>query len=105
MTDCLSIDTTAPNMKTIAFSAVILLFTAARLPAEIIAGPITNPANGHDYYLLSPNSWTASEAEAESLDGTLAVIKNANEQKWISSTFGAYKGTNHDLWIGLPRNF
>ena len=71
--------------------------------AEIIAGPITNPANGHDYYLLSSKTWPASEAEAESLDGTLAVIKNADEQKWIFSTFAAYGGTNRNLWIGLRR--
>jgi hypothetical protein len=90
-------------MKTIAFCAVILLFIAARLPAEIVAGPLTNPANGHDYYLLTPNTWTASEAEAESLGGTLAVIGNAREQDWIFSTFGAYSGTNRDLWIGLCR--
>jgi Lectin C-type domain len=87
------------------FSAAMLFTVAFNTRADIIAGPVTNPANGHDYYLLSPNTWTASEAEAESLDGTLAVIKNADEQKWVFSTFGAYGGTNHDLWIGLHRNF
>lgn len=87
-------------------SAAIMLFAVVfNTRADIIAGPITNPANGHDYYLLSPNTWTTSEAEAESLDGTLAVIKNADEQKWIYSTFGACAGTNHDLWIGLHRSF
>lgn len=87
-------------------SVVIMLFAAAfNTHADIIAGPITNPANGHDYYLLSPNTWTASEAEAESLDGTLAVIKNADEQKWVFSQFGAYGGTNRNLWIGLHRQW
>jgi hypothetical protein len=93
-------------MKTIiaVCSAAIMLFAAEITPrADIIAGPITNPANGHDYYLLSPKTWTASEAEAESLDGTLAVIENAEEQKWIFSTFAAYGGTNRNLWIGLHR--
>jgi hypothetical protein len=86
-------------------SASFMLIAAAfNARADIIAGPITNPANGHDYYLLSPNTWTASEAEAESLDGTLAIIKNAEEQKWILSTFSAYKGTNNNLWIGLHRS-
>lgn len=85
-------------------SAVILLFaTGITTRADIIAGPITNPANGHDYYLLSPNTWAISEAEAESLDGALAVIKSVDEQKWIFSTFGNYGGTNRDLWIGLHR--
>jgi Lectin C-type domain len=86
-------------------AAIMLVAAVFNARAEIIAGPITNPANGHDYYLLSPNTWTASEAEAESLDGTLAIIKNAEDQKWIFSTFSAYEGTNHNLWIGLHRSF
>jgi hypothetical protein len=90
-------------MKIIAFYAVILLVAAARLRADVVAGPVTNPINGHDYYLLAPNTWTASEAEAESLGGRLAVIHNVKEQGWIFSTFGAYGGTNRDLWIGLCR--
>ncbi len=70
--------------------------------ADIIAGPITNPDNGHDYYLLSPNTWTASEAEAEVLGGTLVIIKNASDQAWVFSTFS--KDANHNgLWIGLRR--
>jgi hypothetical protein len=84
-------------------AAIILSAITFHAGAEIVAGPITNPANGHDYYLLSPNSWTMSEAEAESLGGTLAIIKNDDEQKWIFSKFGAYGGTNRNLWIGLYR--
>lgn len=75
----------------------------SHVQAAIIAGPITNPANGHEYYLLSANSWTASETEAEHMGGTLAVIKNAGDQEWVSSTFGNYGGTNRNLWIGLHR--
>ena len=87
------------------YSAAFLLpFVTFRADADMIAGPITNPANGHDYYLLSPNSWTLSETEAESLGGTLAVINNADEQKWVFSTFGSYGGVNRgNLWIGLHR--
>jgi hypothetical protein len=93
-------------MKTIfaVCSAAILVLTAnftAR--AGIIAGPITNPANGHDYYLLTPNTWTASEVEAEQLGGTLVVINNAAEEKWVFSKFGSYGGTSRNLWIGLRR--
>lgn len=82
-------------------AAILLSAVTFHVGAEIIAGPITNPANGHDYYLLTPNTWTASEAEAEKLGGTLAVIKNAAEQEWVFSKFGAYGGiTNRTLWIG-----
>ena len=83
----------------------VFLFTLVQTHAGIIAGPITNPANGHDYYLLSPNTWSASEAEAENLGGTLAIIRNADEQKWVFFTFGAYGGTNRNLWIGLHRQW
>jgi hypothetical protein len=72
--------------------------------AGVLTGPITNPANGHDYYLLSSDSWTASEAEAERLGGTLAVIRNAGEQEWVFSRFGDFGGTNRNLWIGLSRS-
>lgn len=97
------------NMKTIitVCGAVITLFVTI-LPAiaGIIAGPITNPANGHDYYLLTSNTWSASEVEAETLGGTLAVINSAVEQKWVFSTFGSYGGTNcGHLWIGLHRKW
>ena len=92
---------------TIAVSGAAVLLFAAVPPsrADIIAGPVTNPANGHDYYLLTPNTWTASEAEAENLGGTLAVIQNADEQKWVFSEFSAYDGTNRNLWIGLRRQW
>lgn len=89
---------------------VISLFCAAfclagvRARAAVIAGPISNPANGHDYYLLSANSWTASEAEAERLGGTLAIIRNEAEQDWVFSKFRSHGGTNLNLWIGLIRS-
>ncbi|HXR05352.1 MAG TPA: C-type lectin domain-containing protein [Verrucomicrobiae bacterium] len=94
-------------MKTaiaICSAAVVLCAATPRAGAEIIAGPISNPANGHDYYLLSPNSWSVSEAEAECLGGTLAIINNAKEQEWVFSTFGSYGSVNRGgLWIGLHR--
>ena len=84
-------------------AATILFLAAFPAVAEIIAGPITNPANGHDYYLLSANTWTASETEAENLGGTLAVIRNASQQEWVFSKFGSHGGMNRDFWIGLHR--
>jgi hypothetical protein len=91
-------------MKTaLASLASLMMLMTWQAGAAIIAGPITNPANHHDYYLLSADSWTACEAEAERLGGTLAIIKNAGEQEWIFSTFANYGGTNRNLWIGLTR--
>ena len=92
-------------MKTIiaSCSVAFLLLAAIQSRAGIIAGPITNPANGHEYYLLTPNTWTASEAEAEDMDGTLVIVRNAGEQDWIFSTFGNLGGNGRSLWIGLHR--
>lgn len=80
-------------------------FALAALPvrAEIVLGPINNPNNGHDYYLLSPNSWTAAEVEAEKLGGTLAIVRNAADERWIYSTFASQGNLNRTLWIGLRR--
>jgi len=92
-------------MKTILqiFTAVVLSLVAIQLRAGVIAGPITNPANGHDYYLLTPETWPVAEAEAEDMGGSLAVVRNADEQEWIFSTFGNLGGVGRGLWIGLHR--
>ena len=92
-------------MKTSFAFCTALILIAFQSRAGIIAGPIINPANGHEYYLLTPNTWSASEAEAENLGGTLAIIRNAAEQEWVFSKFGAYGGTNRNLWIGLHRQW
>ena len=80
-------------------------FVTQRTQASILAGPITNPANGHEYFLLTPDTWSASEAEAEQLGGTLAIIKNAAEQEWVFSQFGNYADTNRSLWLGRARSW
>ena len=90
-------------MKQLLLLAGAILAASLSSRADIIAGPITNPTNGHVYYLLSPNSWSAAEAEAEDLGGTLAVIKNAAQNEWIYSTFGHFGGNERSLWIGLHR--
>lgn len=83
-------------MKSI-FSLIIACFGLSAQGA-ILVGPVVNPANGHSYYLLSQNTWSNAEAEAVSLGGHLATIRNAEEQNWVFSTFGSYHGA---LWIGL----
>ena len=97
-------------MKTIALStlslvAAIFLGATSESHAKILAGPIVNPTNGHEYYLLDQASWTASETEAEAMGGTLAIIRNAAEQEWVYSKFGSADGENRSLWIGLHKNY
>jgi hypothetical protein len=68
----------------------------------VLDGPIVDPANGHEFYLLNTETWTASESEAQSLGGNLATITNEAENAWVYSTFGAEaESLNGDLWIGL----
>jgi hypothetical protein len=83
--------------------ALLLFAVIPRAGAEIIAGPMTNPANGHEYYLLAPGNWTAAEREAENLGGTLAIIRNDAEQKWVFASFGHDGDKERSLWIGLHR--
>jgi hypothetical protein len=90
---------------TLCVAAWLSFMAAVGAHAGILAGPIANPANGHDYFLLTANTWSASEAEAETLGGTLAVIKSEAEQQWVFSQFSNYGGTNRNLWIGLRRQW
>lgn len=70
-------------------------------PSVILAGPITNAANGHAYYLLSPTNWLAAEDIAVSLGGHLATINDADENAWVFNTFGSYGGGDYILWLGM----
>jgi hypothetical protein len=77
--------------------------------AATIAGPVTNPATGHSHYLLSYNTWTASENEAIALGGHLVTINDAAENQWVYDSFIPIArlhnspGANGNvvLWIGL----
>jgi hypothetical protein len=82
--------------------ALFLGLAATGSFASVVAGPFTNPANGHAYYLLSVNTWAASEAEAVSLGGHLVTINDAAESAWIRCNVATADGLNaDDAWIGL----
>jgi hypothetical protein len=81
---------------------VLSLATVPGARAAVLAGPLTNAANAHIYYLLSANTWTASEAEAIGLGGHLVTINDAAENQWVVNTFFPLTGGPNDwLWIGL----
>jgi len=82
-------------------SLLALFVITPGVDAAIIAGPITNPANGSRYYLLDDSGWTAAQAEAVTLGGNLATINDAAEQQWVYSTFSTFDNVNRNLWIGL----
>jgi hypothetical protein len=78
----------------------VLLLLASPSRAQVVAGPITNGDNGHNYYLLAQTNWNAGEAQAIALGGHLATIRNADENAWVLLTFAPIFG-NADLFIGL----
>jgi Lectin C-type domain len=85
-------------MKLFSLPLLTFLSLLSTVRAGMLAGPEVNPANGHVYYLLTQNTWTNAEAEAVSLGGHLATVRNAAEQRWIFATFARFNGA---LWIGL----
>jgi len=72
---------------------------------HVIAGPITNPANAHDYYLIDAGEndfdWRDAEQKAILLGGHLASINDAAENEWVYSTFSNFAGIDRTLAIGL----
>ncbi|MDB5301600.1 MAG: Lectin C-type domain protein [Phycisphaerales bacterium] len=84
----------------VAGGAAVLLLTARMVSAAgPVMGPILNTANGHNYYLLGPDTWTGDEASAQALGGTLATVRNSQENAWIYSEF--MPTANNNLWIGF----
>jgi hypothetical protein len=73
-----------------------------------VAGPITNPANGHLYYIVPPGTWTQAEAGAQTLGGNLVTIRSAAENNWIVSNLlvdltpvGGPNLSGVPVWIGI----
>jgi len=71
--------------------------------ASTLSGPVINPSNGHDYYLLTPDFWEPSEAAATSLGGHLVTINDQLENDWVWNTFALFGGTSRTLWTGYHR--
>lgn len=93
------------RFRKIAITLLMLACAAQCVFAAIISGPVTNSANGHIYYLLTQNTWTASEAEAQTLGGHLVTINDQAEQDWVLNTFAAFGGVDRALWIGLTDRY
>jgi hypothetical protein len=74
---------------------------ALELASGIVAGPITAPSTGHQYYLLAPSSWTAGEAAAIAMGGHLATIGSATENEFLRASVLGFDGQDRRGWIGL----
>ena len=96
------------NAKSCAFqiglwAASVSALCSFSVEANVLYGPIINPANGHAYSLLDTQTWTDSEAEATSLGAHLVTIRSDAENTWVFNTFvpllpNTFPAT---LWIGL----
>lgn len=62
---------------------------------------VTNPYNGHPYFLLGQSDYATARAKAIELGGSLTAIDSGSENAWLLSTFGNYSGTQRNLMIGL----
>jgi len=66
----------------------------------IASGPIYNPANGHNYFLVNGNTWTLAQSVALTLGGNLVTINDAAENAWLKTNFLDPNPTINP-WIGL----
>ena len=82
--------------------AVLVCIATAEAKSQVLTGPITNPANGHSYYLLDATNWWGAEAEAVALGGHLVTINDAAGNAWVFDPFGNFGGVPRGLLIGLP---
>ena len=80
-------------------TAVLMVVVAGSAGAAVLEGPMINPSNGNEYYLISTPSWAAAEAEAVALGGHLVTIRSAEENAWVFETIIAGRAFNP--WIGL----
>lgn len=72
--------------------------------AAALTGPITNPANGHAYYLIDTATWSESESVAITMGGHLVTINDQAENEWIYNTFSSLipsTFSSSSIWIGL----
>ncbi len=66
-----------------------------------LAGPIRNPNNCNDYYLLDLAIWPEAEETAVVLGGHLATINDATENEWVRANLANYGSTGRLVWIGF----
>ena len=86
------------HMRLVVGCSVLVLLTLVAAPrAQAVAVIDFASYLGHDYYLLSPATWTESEAAAIGLGGHLVTIDDAGENNFVTTQFGGERS----LWIGL----
>lgn len=90
-------------MKKNLMSALAMCFMASTAANAAVSVTATDTFDGHTYYLLSTDTWTASESFATTLGGHLVTVNDAAENNWLINTAFNGFGTQKSLWIGFER--
>lgn len=68
-------------------------------PEQADAAPILNPANGHYYDVINGSyTWAQANAAAQAMGGHLVTITSAQENQFLTTTFGS--AGLHFRWTG-----
>ena len=67
--------------NTILSIIAVIAVTATSFAAipSVLTGPVLNPANNHNDYLLDTENWTSTQSKALSMGGHLVTINDAAE--------------------------
>lgn len=68
---------------TCALLAAPMLAAAGAAHGQVVAGPIANAANGHNYYVIRIANFDDYRIAAQNLGGYPIVINNAAENDWV----------------------
>jgi len=83
-----------------ALLAFLATIAASQSASGAIGVPTYNPATGHNYYLVSANTWTLAQNAGLALGGNLVTINDAAENAWLKTNFLDPNPTINP-WIGL----
>lgn len=84
------------DVKHLSWKVVLACMVASAVQASVVTGPVS--FDGHNYYVVSAQTWYDAEAEANALGGHLTAINYQAEQDFI---FGLIQDWVTTHWIGF----
>lgn len=98
---CTAVCATDPSCCSSGWTQACADLAATTCTVPVIAGPITNPGNCHEYLLLEQTIWPEAQETAQVLGGHLATINDMTENEWVRVNVANAGGTVRNVWIGL----